>query len=290
VKPPPFDYHVAGSVEEAVSLLAQREDALLLAGGQSLIPLLNMRLAQPEALVDVNRVPGLDGIGDENGCVRLGALVRYRTLERSPVVGSRLPLLAEAVRFVGDPQVRTRGTVGGALAQADPTGEIAVASLALGATVTAQSSSGVRSIALDSFFEGLYATALEHGEMITEIEYPYVPTAVSAFGEHARRHGDFAVVGVAAVGVPAADASWQSVRIALGGAADRPLLAEEASELLAGTSLEPETIAAAAAGCAAVARPRSDVRASADYRRHLISIYVQRVLEELRARRSGGGD
>src|SRR5205823_4473160 len=125
--------------------------------------------------------------------------------------------------------------------------------------------SGARSIALESFFEGLYSTALEHGEMITGIEYPYTEAAVSAFAEHARRHGDFAVISVAAAGVPAPDGGWQSVRIALGGAADRPLLAEEASALLAGTSLEHEAIAAAGTACAAASKPRSDVRASAEY-------------------------
>ena len=289
MKPAPFLYRQAGSISEAVGLLAEWEgEAKLLAGGQSLMPMMNMRLVRPGCLVDINGVAGLDDIREDDGQIAVGALTRYSTIEWSPTIGARLPLLAELVRYVGDRQIRTRGTIGGSLAHADPTGELPLATLALDATLRVQGGGGSREISSSAFFQGPYATVLEGDEMITEVVFPFVPEAVGAFAECTRRHGDFAVMSVAALGVPGKGDTWDSVRVALGGVADTPFAADEASALAAGTSLDAEVVQAIGEACAGAADPHSDVRASAEYRRHLIPIYVERVLEQLRRRRTGG--
>jgi carbon-monoxide dehydrogenase medium subunit len=281
VKPAPFEYIRVESVEEAVAALADREgEARLLAGGQSLVPLLNMRLMQPEAVIDVNRIPGLAEIDEEEGEVTIGALTRYCQVEWSPTIGSRLPLLTEAVSLIGDRQVRSRGTVGGALAHADPTGELPLAAVALDATVVVLGADGTRELPADELILGPYFTALEPAEMITGVRFPY-GRAVSAIVEHARKHGDFCVIGVAAVGEPA-NGSWKSIRIALSGVSPTPFVGATLSD----TRLEPDEVAAAVEACVEAADPSDDVRASADYRRHLIPTYVRRALRELERRRT----
>jgi carbon-monoxide dehydrogenase medium subunit len=287
VKPPPFEYVRAGSAEEAVALLAQYDgEARLLAGGQSLVPLLNMRLLQPQALIDVNRAAGMSEIREEEDHIAIGALTRYCAVEWSPTVGARLPLLTEAVQYVGDRQVRSRGTIGGALAHADPTGELPLIALALDATAVVQGPDRKREVAAEELFLGPYFTLLEPAEMITEVRFPSRRT-VSAIVEHARRHGDFCIVSVAAVGVPGENGGWESVRLALGGVAPVPFVASEASALLASTKLGPDIVAAAAEACVGAADPTDDVRASAEYRRHLIPICVRRALQMLERRREG---
>lgn len=289
MKPAPFEYVVAGSAQEAVAQLARFDgDARCLAGGQSLLPLLNMRLLRPRAVVDINRVAGLDGIEATPGRLRLGALVRYSTLERAPVVGERLPLLARAVLHVGDRQVRNRGTLGGALCHADPAGEMALAAVTLGATMELTGPGGRREILAEDFFRGAYTTALEPADVLVAVSFPDGTGTLASLVEQARRHGDFAVASVAAAGQPGPDGRWRWVRIGLGGVADRPLLAARASEVLAGTALEEDVVRAAGEAAAAVAEPASDVRASAAYRRHLIPILVERALADLRARAAGG--
>jgi carbon-monoxide dehydrogenase medium subunit len=276
-------------VSEAVSALADwGGEARLLAGGQSLVPLLNIRLAQPAALIDVNPIQALGGVREEGDAVVVGALVRHSGLEWSPIVGARLPLLAEAVRYVGDRQIRTRGTIGGSLAHADPTAELAVAALALGARITVENPHGTRVVPATELFLGPYATSLGADEMITEVAFPRRDGAVSAFVECSRRHGDFAVLSVAAVGVPGSNGDWRSVDLSLGGVSDRPLLVKEVTAIAAGSKLDPEVVAAIGAACVEACSPPSDVRASAEYRRHLIPIYVERVLARLCERRTGG--
>jgi carbon-monoxide dehydrogenase medium subunit len=282
MKPAPFEYVVAGSPGEAVAALARYDgDARILAGGQSLVPMLNMRLLRPAAIVDVNRIEGLDGVHAQDDGVRVGALARYAALEFSPVVAARLPLLAEAVGYVGDRQVRNRGTLGGSLAQADPSGEMPLVALALGAVVTALGPGGERRVPAAELFLGPYQTSLQPDEMITEVAFPSAPTAAGVLVEHVRRHGDFAVLAVAAAGVPDGEGAWASVRVALAGVGPRAFVGAE----LSGTALEPDDVRAAGEACAAAADPSSDVRASAEYRRHLVPIYVERALEELRRRR-----
>jgi aerobic carbon-monoxide dehydrogenase medium subunit len=289
MKPPVFEYIVAESPSHAVAALAQYDgNARVLAGGQSLVPLLNMRLVRPAAVVDINRIPGLDAITEAGDIVRIGALARYSALEWSPVVQRRLPLLAEAITFVGDRQVRNRGTLGGSLAQADPTGEMPVAALALDATIGVLGPGGARQIRAVDFFLGPYTSALESADVIVDVSFPAPAGMVGAIAEHARRHGDFAVVSVAATGRRAADGTWASLRVALGGVADRAILAERASALLTGSRLEADVVRRAGEACGEAADPSSDVRASADYRRHLIPIYLERVVDLLRTRATAG--
>ena len=219
--------------------------------------------------------------------VRVGALARYSALEASPVIRERVPLLARAVPFVGDRQIRNRGTLGGALCHADPAGEMALCAVTLGARLRIVGGAGRRELDAEAFFQGPYTTALEPTEMLEAVEFPDGAGTEAVVVEHARRHGDFAVVSVAATGLPAPDGSWRWIRIGLGAVADRARYARRASEGLAGTRLAPADVEAAAARCLEAADPPSDVRASAEYRRHLIPIYVERVLDQLRRRRSG---
>jgi CO/xanthine dehydrogenase FAD-binding subunit len=283
VKPAAFAYHRPTTVAEAVAALGEHEGAArVLAGGQSLVPMLNMRLWRPAALVDINDVDELDDITVDGDRTVLGALTRYTTVERSEVVAQRLPLLARVVRHIGDRQVRNRGTVGGALVQGDPTGEMPLACLVLGAVVTAVGPRGTRRIPLAEFYTGSYATALELDELVTAVEFPRHPQHV-AFGEMCRKHNDFAVLSVVATGDRDDDGRWRNVRIALGGVADTPVLAAAAGEVLAGTELTDADLRAAAQAALGVIDPPTDVRATAEYRRHLVPVYVRRVLTELRA-------
>ena len=284
VKPGPLGYHRATSVSHAVQLLSGYEGtARVLAGGQSLVPMLSMRLIQPDALIDVNQLTELAEVRTAGDTTVLGALVRYTTIEQSPLIASRLGLLATMVRHVGDRQVRNRGTIGGSLAQGDPTGEIPLAALTLGACVRAAGPDGQRELPVAGLYQGSYATVLHPCEVLTEVAFPRAP-ACFAFAEQCRRHNDFAVVSVAAVGDRGLDGTWAGIRVGLGGVADQPVVAAAAGAIASGSRLTDEVIAAAAQAALEVADPPSDVRASADYRRHLVPIYVRRVLTELRAK------
>jgi len=286
MKPAPLEYLTALTVEEALAALARFDgNVRLLAGGQSLVPLLSMRLLRPMAVVDINRIPGLDRIVAADGIVRVGALARYSALEASPVIRERVPLLAKAIPFVGDRQIRNRGTLGGALCHADPAGEMALCAVTLGARLRIVGHSGLRELDAEAFFQGPYTTALEPNEMLETVEFPDGAGTEAVVVEHARRHGDFAVVSVAATGLRAPDGSWRWMRIGLGAVADRARYARRASEGLAGTRLQPSDVTAAAARCLEEAGPTSDVRASAEYRRHLVPILVERALEDLARRR-----
>ena len=282
MKSAPFTYVRPASVEEALHVLDEQAGAArILAGGQSLVPMLQMRLMQLDALVDINRLPGLDEVRAAGAETIFGPLVRYATIERLPLVAERLPLLQCVMRFVGDPQIRNRGTVGGSLAQADPTGEVPLSCLALDATIVAASVSGTREILIDDFLVSSYTTALEPGEMITEIRFPLAPHHF-AFLERNRKHNDFAVVNVAVVGRRGSDGGWSDLRIALGGVSDRVVLAVESAALLEGTTLEEDAIAQAAQLALDVIDPPTDVRGTAEYRRHLVPVYVRRALSKLR--------
>ena len=288
MKPGPLGYHRATSVSHAVQLLSSYEGtARVIAGGQSLVPMLSMRLIQPDALVDVNGLAELARIRTAGESTALGALVRYTAIEESALIAERLGLLARMVRHVGDRQVRNRGTIGGSLAQGDPTGEMPLACLVLGASVTATGPDGRREIPVADLYLGSYATVLGPCEVLTEIIFPRAP-AHFAFAEQCRRHNDFAVVSAAAVADRGPDGRWTGVRVALGGVADQPVLAAAASAVASGSQLTDGVIAAAAEAALEVADPPSDVRASADYRRHLVPIYVRRVLTELRCAGGAG--
>jgi carbon-monoxide dehydrogenase medium subunit len=283
VKPAPFGYHRVSSVRQAVEYLSGYDGmARVLAGGQSLAPMLNMRLLRPDALIDINGIEELAAVGCEDGRTTLGALVRYTTIERSPAVSARLPLLTAVVSHIGDRQVRNRGTIGGSLAQGDPTGEMPLACLVLGARVQVTGPGGIRDIPLDQLYLDSYATALDPLEVLTEVSFPAAP-AHHAFAETCRRHNDFAVISVACTGDRDGSGRWSNVRIGLGGVAATPVLATASAGLLGGSMLSDQDIAAAAEAALEVADPPSDIRASAEYRRHLVPVYVRRVLTQLRS-------
>lgn len=281
MKPPAFEYHRPESVEEALALLAGNEEAKPLAGGQSLIPAMNFRLAAPAALVDLNRLDALAAIAPTAaGGVRLGAMARHRAVETSPLVAECAPLLAETMPWIAHPQIRTRGTVGGSLAHADPAAELPAVMLALGAVLVLQASGGERRVPAAEFFTGLFATALAPGELITAIELPARPVRSGhAFEELARRHGDFALVGVA-VQVRLDEAGrCQEARVALLSVGDSPTLAAGVAAALAGRELSAATIrdAAELAGGEEI-DPPSDIHASAAYRRQLARVLTRRAL------------
>jgi carbon-monoxide dehydrogenase medium subunit len=282
VKAASFDYHRAESVPDVIGRLELYEGtARVLAGGQSLVPMLNMRLWRPAALIDINGLTELAAITAHGELTTLGALVRYSTIERSGEVARRLPLLAQVVTHIGDRQVRNRGTIGGSLVQADPTGELPLACLVLDATVRSRGVQGVREIPVSQLYTGAYATVLGAGELLTDVIFPQHPQHF-AFVEVGRRHNDFAMVSVVATGNRSADGTWSGLRIGLGGVADGPVLAADAALLLDGTDLADALIAESAQAALDVIDPPSDIRASAEYRRHLVPIHVRRVLTELR--------
>jgi CO/xanthine dehydrogenase FAD-binding subunit len=279
VKPAPFAYHRASSVEEALSLLTEGGwEAKLLAGGQSLVPAMNFRLAQPATLIDLNPIPDLGFIREEEGMVRLGALVRHAGLERSALIARRLPLITETMPHVAHPQIRTRGTLGGTIAHADPAAELPAVMLVLGARLVLQGPEGRRTLDAAEFFTGLFGTALEEGEMIVEVEVPLPGTRTGgAFDEIARRHGDYGMAGCAATVTLHEDGSIAEARISLLGVGDAPILAAEATQL-AGATPSEALFAEAARAIAAALDPPSDIHASADYRRRLVEVLVRRLL------------
>lgn len=282
-----FSYTRPSSVAEAVSLLRSRAgEARVLAGGQSLVPMLGMRIMRPALLVDVNELElelgRIDVDGDDTV---VGALVRYAEIETDPEIAERLPLLAHVVLRIGDRQVRNRGTIGGALAQSDPTGEMALASLALDATLVLRDADGERDVPAREFFVGSYHNVLEPDELLVAVRFPRRPGRF-AFFERGRKHNDFALVSIAAVAdvTPAQDGGapvLRNVRIALGGVHDRPVLAEAAAAALEGRPCDAAAIAAAGELALEAIDPPDDIRGSAEYRRHLVPVHVRRVLQDL---------
>jgi carbon-monoxide dehydrogenase medium subunit/6-hydroxypseudooxynicotine dehydrogenase subunit alpha len=280
MKPPCFDYERPESLDEALAVLSARgEGAKVLAGGQSLVPLLNFRLARPECLVDLNRVPELAFVRSENGAMRLGAMTRQATLERSAAVAAGWPLLLEAVRHIGHPQIRNRGTVGGSVAHADPAAELPAAFAALGVTFHVRSARRARTVRFDELAVTHLTTSLEPDELLTEIEVPALPPRTgTAFVELARRHGDFALAGAAAVVTLGQSGACERVAVALLAAGPTALRAEAAETWLEGVDLDERAAAEAAGRAVAGIRPASDVHGSTEFRRDLAAVMVRRAL------------
>jgi aerobic carbon-monoxide dehydrogenase medium subunit len=288
MKPPSFDYVAPRSLEEALDILGQHGSAAkVLAGGQSLVPLLNLRLAGPELLVDINDVQGLDRLSAWDGGLAIGALVRQSDLERADVVRERLPLLAEAAALVGHPAIRHRGTAGGSLAHADPAAELPAAVLALEATLVVSGRNGTRSLAASEFFTGYLTTALEPDELLTEIRVAGVPRGTgSAFVEMSRRSGDFAICGAAALVTLNAGGRCDRVRLALCGVGAGPVRARGVEDALLGEVPTGTLLQEAAQRVLADIDPPSDIHGSAAYRRKLAAVMARRAIE-LAARRAG---
>jgi carbon-monoxide dehydrogenase medium subunit len=264
MKPPAFEYRVARTLAEAVRLKAEAgSDASFLAGGQSLMPMLNMRLARPDLLIDLNRVGELDLIEERDGQIVVGAMTRQRTLERSPLALDRCPLLRETLRNVAHPVIRNRGTVGGSVAHAAGPAELPATLVALGGSVTVEGPGGRRTIPADELFLTQFVTALEPDEIVVSVNFPALRSGAGwAFLELARRHGDFALVGVAAV------AEGDGVRLAFAGVGPRPLLVESDDPAVAMAAVDPT----------------ADVHASGEYRRRLVGVLARRAIDTARSR------
>jgi aerobic carbon-monoxide dehydrogenase medium subunit len=288
VKPAPFKYGSVDSVEGAVALLVEHGDeATVLAGGQSLIPMLNMRLARPDVLVDINPVAELDGI-DANGELVIGAITRQHAVEHSAVVATRAPLLAKALRHVAHPAIRARGTLGGSAAHADPASEIPATLVALAADVVLRGATGERTLAAEDFFVSTFMTAREPDELLTHIRIPSSASSTrGAFLEVARRHGDYALVAVAADLAVDTDGTVKQGRIVLTNVADIPRRARSAEDFLVGRRIDDAEVRREAARLASEGlEPVSDVHASAQYRMELASTLTRRALEQI----SEGGE
>ncbi|MEE8585094.1 MAG: xanthine dehydrogenase family protein subunit M [Acidobacteriota bacterium] len=292
MKPAPFRYVAPDSLDEALELAAGHEfDAKLLAGGQSLIPAMNFRLAQPALLIDLNRIEGLSYIRQDadTGGLRIGAMTRQRQAEESQLVARQAPLIHQALPYVAHVQIRNRGTMGGSLAHADPAAELPAVLLALQARFRLQSRQGERWVEAQDFFTGLFETALAPEEILTEIEVPPLPSRSGcAFAEFARRHGDYALAGVAAQVTLDEAGACSRCRLVLLSVGEGPVEAKQAQGSLTGHRPQPEVLSQAAqlAACNDI-DPQGDIHASVDYRRHLVRVLAERALKQAFERAAG---
>jgi len=285
-----FEYHRAGSVEEALDLLAlYGDDAKLLAGGHSLIPVMKLRFARPAHLIDIRRIAGLAGIREENGAIVIGATTTHRTVESSELIRTRVPMLAEAAGEIGDPQVRNMGTIGGSVAHADPAADLPAVLLALDAEFRARGPEGTRAIPADGFFLGLMTTALDPAEILTEVRIPIPPGRSSgAYVKHPHPASRFAIVGVAALVTLGDDDRIERVRVGITGLDTRARRATTVETALAGTAGEPTDIEAAAAHAADGLTLRDDAQGPVEYKAELAKIHTARALSRAIHRARGG--
>jgi carbon-monoxide dehydrogenase medium subunit len=279
MKLPDFKYEAPATVAEATVLLAEHQDeASLLAGGQSLIPLLALRLAHPAVLVDINGLDELSGVSVTDGRVAIGALTREYMAEKSETVAATVPLLTSALPLIGHEAIRSRGTLGGSLAHADPAAELPAVARALDAEFVVRSESGERVIPASDWFEGYLTTSRRPDEILVEVRFPVAePGTGVAFEEVARRHGDFAMVGLAA-SLTLTDGTITDARLAFSGVADVPVRAAEAESLLVGQQPSAELFAEAARRSAAALNPPADLHGSSDYRKKVAAVLVRRGL------------
>lgn len=290
MKPPRFEYYDPASLDEAIALLGRfGDEAKVLAGGQSLVPVLNMRLARPKALIDLNRIDALRYIRVEAGRLRIGAMTRHRDVERSEVVRAHLPILIEAIGLVGHTQIRNRGTVGGSLAHADPAAELPALAVLLDAELVATGPNGARTIPASAFFTMVFMTTLEPGEILTEVRFPLLPPGTgTCFTEVARRHGDFALAGIGCYLTPDASGRIERAGLALTGVGVTPVRAARVEAALVGQMPSPELFERAAAEVSGEIEPADDVHATAEYRRHVAGVLTRRALDTALARAGAG--
>lgn len=291
MKPAPFKYYAPRSVPEVLSLLNEHGyDAKILAGGQSLVPMMNFRLVQPAVLVDINNIPEMAEIQPHEKGVRLGAMVRHSQAEKDPLIKEKAPLVHETMPKIATVQIRNRGTIGGSLAHADPSAELVVVSTALDARFKIQNLNGERVVPASEFFVGLMVTAMGPEDLLVEVEFPPLPPRSGwSLKEVARRPHDFALVGVAAVVVLDKKDRCKEARLVYLSAGDGPISAPEAAGLLVGEQFTPALATAAAEKASAdEIDPGSDIHATADFRRHLANVLTQRALEEAFQRAKGG--
>ncbi len=288
MKPPPFDYVLAESVDAAVSALAAAGgDAKIIAGGQSLVPMLNFRLLKPAVLVDINAIHDLAFIEDAGDALRIGALTRHRMLETSALIGECFPVITEAMAHVAHLAIRNRGTIGGSLSHADPAAELPMLALLLDADFTLVSAKGRRVVAARDFFLGALTADLVEDELLAEIRLPKLPPSTGwGFAEVARRGGDFALACVAAT-LTLEDGAIAAARIGMMGIGDTPRRADEAEALLIGRRIDGKLLDAVSDAVRAAVSPNTDVHASSDYRRHLAGVLARRTLADAWRRATG---
>lgn len=282
MKPPKFDYFAPDSVESALALIAEHgDDARFLAGGQSLVPMMNFRVAAPSALIDLNGIADLRGIRiDDDHRLHIGAMTRTREIETDATIARASPLLHAAAPSIAHMQIRNRGTIGGSLAHADPAAELPGIVLACGAEIHIVGPGGARSVAAGDFFEGIFETALQDGDMIAEIVFPAWPAARHwAFDEISRREGDFAMIGIAVWFDLDPAGKISATGLAAIGAGDTPLRLSSGEEVLVGQSPGESVFAGAAQAATTDLQPASDIHASAEYRREVGTVLVQRCLQ-----------
>ena len=284
MKPPPFSYHDPRTVGDVVELLSRLDNAKLLAGGQSLMPMLNMRFVLPDHVIDLNRTEGLSFIGEVDGALEIGGMTRQRDLEFSDVVARRCPLMAEAIRLVGHRQTRNRGTLGGSLCHLDPSAELVSVAAALDATVLVAGPGGQRQIAFADFPVAFMTPAIEPNELLTAVRFPVWPKGHGyAFIEFARRHGDFAIVSAGALLVEDGAGKIQRAAVVVGGMGMVPIRAVELEQALIGRVPDDKLLREACESCRKL-EAIDDVHAPASYRQHLASVLSRRALEQARAR------
>jgi carbon-monoxide dehydrogenase medium subunit len=281
VKPAAFAYAKAKSVAHAIELLGHTDGARIIAGGQTLLAALNMRLDAPSLLVDLNGILGLDGIVLKHGQVEVGALTRHAIAERSEVVARHAPLIARAVPHIGHPAIRNRGTIGGSIANADPAAELPACLVALRGEIDINGPDGARTVTADSFFKDLFETELGAWDVLTAIRVPAAtPDTRVGFAEFCRRHGDYAIVGLAACG-HATGKALADVRLAYFGVGATPVRAHKAEAVLSGAAIDDKRIAQAVAALADDLAPQGDLNASAEVRKHLAGVLLKRVARQL---------
>ncbi|HEX6046578.1 MAG TPA: xanthine dehydrogenase family protein subunit M [Pyrinomonadaceae bacterium] len=288
--PRSFEYFSPGTLEEAIALLQKLgPEAKLLSGGQSLIPMMKLRILSPQHIVDINRIPGLDYVSEADGHLKIGALAREHQLESSDVIKNKLPILADTAKLIADPLVRSQATVCGNLAHGDPANDHPATMLALGATVVATGPKGQREIAIADFFPGLFTTALEPEEILTEIKIP-LPAAKSggAYLKLERKVGDFATAGVAVQITLDDGGKCQRAGVGLTNVGMTPIKATKTEAFLAGKTLDEATIKEAAEIAASESEPNDDIRGSAEYKRDLVRVLTARALTRALERAKGG--
>ena len=285
MKPPKFKYVAPDSIAEVLALLAEHgDDARPLAGGQSLVPLMNMRMARPAVLVDLNRVAGLDEVRSDNGALVIGPMVRQAAAERNPLIAEQCPLLTQTLRYVGPPATKNRGTLGGSLAHADPVAELPGAALALGAELIIDGKAGRRSVSPGDFYIAELTTAIEPGEMLREIRIPKLDVGTrTSFVESGNRQEGLAIAGVACTLRLDDAGSCAAISLVAIGVGSGPTKLASAEAALTGHKLDPSIVDAAAESIADDIDPRDDIHASAHYRTRLTAALVKRAVDQARA-------
>lgn len=280
MKPFSFEYFKPNNIDEAISLLnGYGEDAVILAGGQSLIPLMNLRLARPKYIIDINKIAELSYIKDTNGGLSIGALTRHREIEKSDIIKSKYPILSKTVSLIGNPQIRNWGTIGGSISHADPAGELPTLLLALNGKVKVVGNQGEREIDGDDLFLGYLTTSMEKTEILREVYIPEIsPKMGWEFVELTKRSHDFAIVSVAVLMSIDKAGKCNDVRISLGGVGSMPARAKGAEEFLMDKAINDDSIKKAANIASEEAEPESDIHASAKYRKEMVKVFVNRGL------------